>query len=223
MFNLLVIIVSVFFLNFLDIQQIDAQEDGQAQQILQEVSQQIFSIHSYRCVLSTICRLGNREERRIYNYAFQAPKLIRMDVIAGKDRGATLVYRNGFVRVRRGGLLSFITLTFKPSDRRVTTIRGGQIDQTDFGFIMSLLLDSTKKILWKNKDSFMGEDADVLELLETKTVNPDEPVRGLFWISHNSKLILKYELYDKNNNLLFQQIHKDIQLNIDFPEDYFKL
>lgn len=221
--NIFIGVFSIIFSSFAGIQNINAQPDIQAQQILEETSRMIASIHSYRCGLSTLCRLGKREERRVYNYGFQDQKLIRMEITAGNDRGATLVYRDGLVRARRGGLLSFITLTFKPSDRTVTTIRGGRVDQTDFGFIISLLLDPAKKVFWKNKDVFFGQEAEVLELLETRAVGPGEPVRGLFWIARDSKLILKYELYDKDNNLLFQQMHKDIQLNLDFSKDYFKL
>jgi outer membrane lipoprotein-sorting protein len=217
------IIFTFFSLGFTYIQQIETEEDIRAREILLEVSRRFSSVHSYRCMLSTICRRDNREERRLYNYSFQVGKLIRMEISAGKDRGATLVYRDGVVRARRSGLLSFITLTFKPSDRTVTTIRGGRVDQTDFGFIIGLMQDPSKKVFWKNKDIFLDQQADVLELLETKAVSVGEPAKGLFWIADDSKLIIKYELYDKENNLLFQQIHKDIQLNVDFPKDYFKL
>lgn len=218
-----VIVFSIICSSITNIQQIDAQEEIQAKQILQEVSRAVSLIHNYRCQLSTICRLGDIEEKRIYNYAFQSPKFIRMEIIEGEDRGTILVYRNGFVRARRGGSLSFFTLTFKPSDKAVTALRRGQVDQTDFGFIVSLLLDPAKKVFWKNKDIFLDQEADVLELLEIKPVGSGEPVRGFFWIAQDTKLILKYELYGKDNNLLFQQIHKNIQLNINFPKNYFNL
>lgn len=218
-----VIVFSIISLSFTNTQQIDAQEEIQAKQILQEVSRAVSLIRNYRCQLSTICRLGDIEEKRIYNYVFQSPKFIRMEIIEGKDRGTILVYRNGFVRARRGGFLSFLTLTFKPSDKAVTTIRGGQVDQTDFGFIVSLFKNYANIVLWKKRDKFEGQECDVLELLIHDEVASAQPRKGYFWISRGTKLVLKYELYDSNELLVFQQIHRQIELNVDLPPNCFNL
>lgn len=200
--------------------------ESSAKEILQRTIRKISTIHNYRCKLTSTSILGDISEKQVFNYYFKSPGFRRIEVIEGKDKGSILVYRDGIVRARKRGLFSFITLTFRPEDKRVTTIRRGRIDQTDFQFILSLLLEPERKIFWKKKDIFQDEAVDVLELVDTREANAnsyDEPVKGLFWISQESDLILKYELYNKSNNLVFRQINQDIQVNIDIPEDFFKL
>lgn len=189
------------------------------QKAIRRIESRVQTLSAYKCRLSTVCVLGKTVEKRTYNYYFLRPGLIRMEIVEGKDKGAVLVYKQGIVYAKRFPL--FFTLRFKPHSRMVTTIRGGQVDQTDLGFILSILKDPGRKLSWQGKEELNGQTLEVIELREGKA-GPGEPQKGLFWVGQDG-FILKYELYDTNNNLVFRQSHDNIQPEAGFSTSLFKL
>ena len=189
------------------------------QKALARIEARTQTLSAYKCRLSTVCVLGKTVEKRVYNYYFSKPGLVRMEIIAGKDKGAVLVYKHGIVYAKRFPL--FFTLRFKPQNRRVTTIRGGQVDQTDLGFILSILKAPGRGLSWQGKEELNGQTLEIIELRDEKT-KTGEPQKGLFWVRQDG-FILKYELYDADNSLVFQQCHDNIQPEISFSPGLFKL
>lgn len=189
------------------------------QKAIGRIESRVQTLSAYKCRLSTICVLGKTVEKRTYNYYFLKPGLIRMEIVEGKDKGAVLVYKQGIVYAKRFPL--FFTLRFKPQSRMVTTIRGGQVDQTDLGFILSILKEPGRKLSWQGKEELNGQTLEIIELREGKA-GPGEPQKGLFWVGQDG-FILKYELYDTNNNLVFRQSHDNIQPEAGFSTSLFKL
>lgn len=177
------------------------------------------ALSAYKCRLSTVCVLGKTVEKRTYNYYFSKPGLIRMEIVEGKDKGAVLVYKQGIVYAKRFPL--FFTLRFKPQSRMVTTIRGGQVDQTDLGFILSLLKNPGYKLSWQGREELSGQTLEIIELRDEKA-RPGGPQKGLFWVGQDG-FILKYELYDSANNFIFLQSHDNIQAEVSFSQNLFKL
>lgn len=198
-----------------------AQEEKEIllQKALARIENRAQTLLAYKCRLSTVCVLGKTVEKRTYNYYFLRPGLIRMEIIQGKDKGAVLVYKQGIVYAKRFPL--FFTLRFKPQSRMVTTIRGGQVDQTDLGFILSILKAPGRKLSWQGKEELNGQTLEIIELRDGKA-RPTDPQKGLFWVGQDG-FILKYELYDSGNNLVFRQSHDNIQLDVSFSPSLFKL
>lgn len=189
------------------------------QKAIGRIESRVQTLSAYKCRLSTVCILGKIVEKRTYNYYFLKPGLIRMEIVEGKDKGAVLVYKQGIVYARR--FPWFFALRFKPQSRMVTTIRGGQVDQTDLGFILSLLKNPGYKLSWQGKEELSGQTLEIIELRDEKA-RPGRPQKGLFWVGQDG-FILKYELYDADNSLVFQQCHDNIQLGVSFTSALFKL
>ncbi len=199
----------------------NAQEENAVllQKTLVKIESRVQTLSAYKCRLSTVCVLGRTVEKRAYNYYFSRPGLVRMEIIEGKDKGAVLVYKQGIVYAKRFPL--FFALRFRPQSRMVTTIRGGQVDQTDLGFILSILKAPGRKLSWKGKEESNGQTLEVIELRDEKT-KPGEPQKGIFWVRQDG-FILKYELYDSENNLVFRQSHDNIQPEVSLNPSLFKL
>lgn len=196
--------------------------DQRARSVLEAVETKLRNIQSYRCRLSTLCILDNKREERSYDYTFCRPKLIRMKILQGPDHGSTLVYREGRVVVRPGGLFSFLRQTFEPEHPRVTTIRGGRVDQTDFWFIVDLMKAETCVLRYEGQEDVLGNVADVLELTRRAASSGGDYQKGRFWVERDSGLIVKYELYDKEDKLAFRQTHEEVQFNPGLLEDFFR-
>lgn len=172
------------------------------------------STYKYRCFYHS--EFDGKVEERTYRYYFKKPKLIRMEITSGKDKGSVAVYRDGKVRAHRGGILSFIVLTFDVKDKMVCDKRGNGMDTTDWGYIieeMERALRDGKLKAWKG--NLEGKDVYIMEAdlggrsdriyLSAKELIPlrREGVEG--------KKVVSYEIY------------RDIEINVPLDEDLFKL
>src|SRR3989338_7478292 len=128
-----------------------------------------------------------------------------MRVIEGNDRGSVLVYKNGKVRVRRGGLISWVVLTYEPSDRDVVSVRGGRIDQSDLLFIMEVLRNAKrgKKIVLNRNELVHGKMYYRLDLLQHVEPLEAGASKGSFWVDSEDLVVSQYELYDLNGQLIY--------------------
>lgn len=101
------------------------------------------TIRDYQVRLYEWCRSGSRYERRIIDFYFKRPRMIRMDIITGNrplDAGSVGVYTGGDrVDGRKGGILSAIVLSVNKHDGLATTIRGVTFDQSDLEGILERL------------------------------------------------------------------------------------
>ncbi len=75
---------------------------------------------------------GSDEERTAAKCFYQAPDMFRLNVSEGRGEGATVVFKDGKITAFKRGLLSFAKLTYKPRDKTVLSLRGGDITQTGF-------------------------------------------------------------------------------------------
>ena len=196
--------------------------DQRARAVLETVEAKLHDVQSYRCTLSTLCILDNKREERSYEYAFHRPKSIHMKILRGPDQGSTLVYREGCVVVRPGGLFSFLRQTFEPGHPRVTTIRGGRVDQTDFWSIVDLMKTATCILRYEGQENVRGNVTDVLVLTQRTAFSSGDYQKGRFWVERDSGLIVKYELYDKEDELAFRQTHEEVQFNPGLPQYFFQ-
>lgn len=101
------------------------------------------SIRDYQVRLYQWSRSGRRYERRIIDFYFKRPRMMRMDILTGNrpfDDGSVGLYLGGDNVVgRKGGILSAIVLTVNKQDAIATTIRGVAFDQSDLQGILERL------------------------------------------------------------------------------------
>ncbi len=190
-----------------------------AEQVVEKMERRFETISGYRCELHTISILKDLREERAFSYIFERPRSIRMRVLDGKDRGSVLIYKDGVVRGHRGGLFSWVVLTFRPSDSEVTTIRGGRVDQSDFLFIMDVLRSAVKegKLRLEGTDFLMGNEHYRLALLHHVDPLEDGAVAGTFWVDSKNLVVSQYELYGKDSKLIYKQSHDQLELSAPLP------
>jgi outer membrane lipoprotein-sorting protein len=103
----------------------------------------VSGVTDYQVRLYEWCKSGYNYERRIIDFYFMRPKLIRMDILRGNkpfDDGSVGVFRGGdSVDGRKGGILSGFVVTVSKSDEMATTARGVQFDQSDLMAILGRL------------------------------------------------------------------------------------
>jgi outer membrane lipoprotein-sorting protein len=69
-----------------------------------------------------------------HNYYFKKPRLIRLEVTSGKDKGAVAVFnQKGKVRAKAGGILGIFTITMEPNDKRLQDKDGSTFVDSHFG------------------------------------------------------------------------------------------
>ncbi|HID93965.1 MAG TPA: DUF1571 domain-containing protein [bacterium (Candidatus Stahlbacteria)] len=169
---------------------------------------------------------GRKVEDRVYDYKFMKPKWIYMKVIEGKNKGAAIVYNpeTRMIRGHKGGILSLIKLTLKPTDRRVVSIRGHRADETDFGAILSRLTEYVNDTLaqYKGIDKVDNTSAWVIEANGLDSFRYYGAVREVIWIGFDG-YPLKFEHYNKDGTLIYRVIYKNLKVDIPIDPKTFKL
>jgi len=184
------------------------------------------SLNTYTATHYSHVVKGKKVEDRVYNYRFMKPKWIYMKVIKGSNKGAVVVYNpeTKMIRGHKGGILSVIKLTLKPTDKRVVSIRGHRSDETDFGTMLSRLIECVDDTLahYKGIDKVDDTPAWVIEANGLDSLKYYGAVRGTIWIGFDG-YPLKFEYYDKNGNLIYSVIYKDLKVDVPIDSKTFKL
>ena len=169
---------------------------------------------------------GKQVDDRVYDYRFMKPKWIYMKVVEGKNKGAVIVYNpeTKMIRGHRGGILSIIKLTLKPTDKRVVSIRGHRADETDFGTILSRLTEYINDTLaqYKGIDKVDNTPAWVIEANGIDSLRYYGAVREVLWIGLDG-YPLKFEHYNKDGILIYRVIYKDLKVDVPIDSKTFKL
>jgi len=86
-------------------------------------------IDDYKMTIAVHETAGDRVQDRTYDVLFKKPMMEKIDIVAGQDRGSSVVWLGGDkVKAHRGGLLSVIHLTLDIHDSQVLSLRGDAID-----------------------------------------------------------------------------------------------
>ena len=189
--------------------------------IIDSFKKSIENINDYQCIFEEYAISKGQEENRIYKYFFKRPYSIRIEVLHGREKGNIAVFREGKVRGKRRGLFSFITLNLSLTDKRVTNIRGDTIDKSDWFYVLNNVLyqqkhdgiSSIKKDFYKNKDGYL-----ILLKGSERLINKEK-----LWIDTRNFLPFHIERYDRGGHLVHAITYKNIKINQNLEEDFFKL
>lgn len=183
------------------------------------------SLHDYQCTLVSHMTKGKKREDRVYLYKFMKPHWIYMKVIKGKVKGAEIIYNPemGKIRAHKGGILSKIKLTLKPTDKKVLSIRGHRVDKTDIGSILSAWL----KVKDRAKVVGFGGKVDdipctILEVDGLESIEWNGADRAKIYIRMDNFLPYVREEYE-GDKLVHRAIYKDIKINVGLTKDDFKM
>lgn len=102
-----------------------AEEELSADALMRRADARFQQLQDYECDADTECRLGSKTESTGLHIWFRKPRLMRIKVMRGKNKGSEVVMgRDGKIRARKGGVLKFISVRLKPNDRRLRNLRG---------------------------------------------------------------------------------------------------
>ncbi len=185
------------------------------------------AIEDYECTFESRVKKGKKSRYGIYEYKFKKPKWIFIKIIDGKNKGAKIVYNPNTKKVRacKGGVLSFIKITAKPTDKKVLSMRGNRIDESHWGAIFkegSYTLESCEQ-RFVGKETFEGRETWIIEFTTSKPEANKDIAKERFWIDQKIHLLLKFEQWDKNDVLMSQVIYRKIKINTGIGFDAFKL
>lgn len=185
------------------------------------------SITTYTCAYESYQKKGKEEDKRTYFVEFKKPLWIRLKVLEGKDKGSEVMYNpeKDIVRGRKGGLLKGVVLTFKPDDKKVTSLRGFKVYHAGIGEIYRRILEYHKrgysvKLLGEFKENgFEGWK------IEFEVKDPDDffgCAREIFWIRKDF-IPYKCEQWDKKGEYVLYSKFFEVNINVPIKEERFKL
>ncbi len=129
-------------------------------------------ISGYDCRVTIIEQKNSVTQQETFDYTFRKPSTATMHVIAGPNKGVTLVWNGGATVVahRGSGLSALFKKSFPLHDPQITTIRGSSIDQLSFGAILTHAHDTEGLIAEGNGPIVDGVPTDEVTLIPTNAV-----------------------------------------------------
>ena len=187
--------------------------------IIDKVTDNYAKVENFQCALDKFERLDDKTDYRTYRYFFMKPRLIRMEIIKGKNRGAVAVFKDGKVKARKGGLLKPFRMTYEPEDETVTSLRGRTILESDWQNIIDKLRTyyKEKKLKLIGMESRNGRQ---VYLIETKDQEEGVLTKRKLWIDAATYLPFMTEMYE-DEVLVSSMTYSDILVNTDMPREIF--
>ena len=142
-------------------------------------------------------------------------------------KGAVLVYNptKKEVRLRPFGFLKFFVLTLSPESKLLKSSKGHRVNESDIGSLLKIVKRlQSHGISQKLKADTLGKRHTVLISVEGKG---DFAVNGVhlyyLWLDKKTFLPLKTSAYNTQGKLIEEVLMDDLQINIEFPENFFNL
>jgi outer membrane lipoprotein-sorting protein len=180
------------------------------------------NIESYQVTLRTSSN-NSAEEIKYY---FKKPGYVRMEFIK-PHKGAVLVY-NPFkqkARLMPFGFLRFFVLTLDPGNRLIKSSTGHRVDESDIGALLKMVKRlQTQGNAVTLKDETVGNRQTVHVRVEGEgDFNVDGIHKYLLWLDKETLMPLKVSVYNTQGKFIEELIMDDLQINIEFPGDFFDL
>ncbi len=179
------------------------------------------NVRTYQVTLRS--KSGAPEE--IIRYFYMKPGFVKMEFIK-PSRGAGLVY-NPYTKkatVTPFSFLKSLHFSINPGNRLITSAKGHRIDKSDIGE----LLRSVRELQQKGKTDVLGEDniggrsAIGFDIKGEGDTAVDGIHSYQLWMDRETFLPLKALSFDAGGRLIEEVLMDDIEINIDFPENFFK-
>ena len=188
---------------------------------LKLAEERFLSLQSYT---TRIVSYAGGEE--LIDFPYKSPGFIRMDFIR-PHKGAILVYdpEKDMVRIRPFGLLDFLVLNLKPTDKLIRSRQGHTVDRSHLG----ALIDNAREVEARGSSVVIGtetEDGRQALRLEVTAREGFESLgvnRYLLWLDAESFLPLRAEAYDASGVLVEGVRMEDLVLDPELEDSVFAL
>jgi outer membrane lipoprotein-sorting protein len=191
---------------------------------LHRMKERFDALNDYQCSFDSFVTDARRTQKWTYRYFFKKPDLIRMEIVAGDNKGAILIVRDGKVRAKPAGLLSILTLTLKPDDPKVIDVRKNRPDQTSWDYYLDqhLLTLDRAVVLSSGRETLDGRSVLVYEIASRDPARTQGIAREKLWVAVPDDLPVRYEMFDAAGRLVLMAHFKDILLDQNLPDSLFK-
>ena len=188
-------------------------------------------VSSYHATLVAQARIGEAlGAEQTIDLLFEKPNKMLMRWTGVTNHDQEVLFENGKVHGRRGGLLSFIDFTLDPKDPHVLKESPRPLTEIGLGPLVGRLakevtaaLDDKSAAL---KTSFANwNDARCVKIdIAFDATDPEcHCSHATIYLTPDTQLPAGYFAYDDSDELVERYEYKDIQLNVTIPPDRFHL
>src|ERR1700732_2050073 len=169
---------------------------------------------------------GDRSRQQVLLYAYRRPHSARLEVLTGPGRGDVVVWRgeDRVIAYRRG--LAIFSIRVKPSDERVTSLRGNGVLTPNFDKVLACFAGHSSRVSERPGPLIEGESTTAIELAHAGIAcELDSPVdregtRDVLYVSRKTGVPVRRERY-AGARLVESWELRDLQLNPDLPDSMF--
>lgn len=204
--------------------------------IFQQMKHKFEQVRDYQGIYTSFTTDGKDERDITFKYYFKQPKLVRMEVIAGKNQGSILIYnpdkKSDKVHIKTGNFFYDIVLKFKgyyldSDDKRVSDLRGYGVHQSDWGWYIdehvriAEMLENNYAVSILEEQTMNGYETVLVEFISGIPDSTNSVEREKIWVDKLTLFPVKVEQYDTRGRLLFATAFSDLVFDIGIEEKIF--
>lgn len=220
-----------------------AEEPVTPEAVLDSAAARWETIKDYQCVMRSYNRKGEKEDDKNIKFLFKRNHQIRMEVIAGPNKGGVVVRSDrGVIKGWKKGLFSFISATLEDNDKRLLNLRGRKFYHTDWGTLIGEARERARSgwtLSLKGEEKVKGTPCHLIELVRepdpdagggagedgegedgSKEKAPPRVTRDLLWIGKKDRLVLQRKQYE-GEVLVNEVTWWDIKVNAGIGDELF--
>ena len=179
------------------------------------------SLHAYSVTLR-----AETDRTEIIKYHYKKPGYVRME-FEEPHKGALLAYDPlaKEVTLRPFGFIRSFKMNLSPESRLIRSSRGHTVDESDIGALLEDVdrLRDNGTIEVKGTEEAAGKMAALVEVREKEGLEVDGINLYRLWLDQESRLPVKVEAYDSRGEVLERVEMHELEVDPEFPADFFKL
>jgi len=193
-----------------------------ADEVLRRAEAQFAGLTDYECEADAESRLGTKTETGSYRIWFRKPALLRVKVLAGRNRGSEVVLGDdGKVHGRKGGLLKAIVIRMSATDGRLRSLRGLPVTEFDWGSFYRKLRERGARLGAKTVLATRAGAQAPYELVLTYH-DAGKSIREVYRIDPRLWVMTEGEVYEDHLRV-DHVVFRDVRLNSGVSDRWFRL
>jgi outer membrane lipoprotein-sorting protein len=194
-----------------------AGEAAEAVRLVDRLQNRLAQCRDYQYLLTSYERRGDRQEERAYRFYVKDARLVRIKIVAGRDKGSEAILdAQGQVRGRKGGLLKAFPRTLSPGDRRICSLCGTPFwDAACHNYLKAL----RARMAQAGTQCEVGPDREQPALLLLEVQRP-AATRERYWVDPQLMHVVKGEVFE-GDVLVRRFAVSEIKENVGLPDTFF--
>ena len=192
---------------------------------LTRMKERFEKLETYQCFFQVFTAKGEKTKTVTARYYFKQPKMVRMELLEGRQEGTILLYKPHRVRLKPGkGVLSIFHFVLEPENDMLVDLRGYGIHETDWGYYIDQHLQRLEitSSRFAGEEDVEGRQTLVFELISQFPERSNDVAKEVLWIDKEELIPLKYVHYDTSGMLVLSAQFKDIKIDAEFEDWLFE-